>query len=176
MFERSELISKLKQDRKAREAYLRSKLNVLIPAQIRSLRLKHEMTQISLGQESEMKQARISAMESPGEVNFNLQTLVRLASAFRVGLVVKFVPFSELLQWENSFSQDSFDVVTLDQDGAFLDPASVCSIENGQIGGLLFTLDNAPASASAGLPMSEGMQGSTEPQQPAFAAAANGGF
>jgi hypothetical protein len=58
-------------------------------------------------------------METPGAVNFNLDTLVRVASALKVGLVVKFVPFSEMLRWENEFSQDSFNPVTIDRDSDF---------------------------------------------------------
>lgn len=81
------------------------------------------MTQKKLATEAEMAQPRISAMERPGtKQSLNLQTLVRVAAAFRVGLVVKFIPFSEMLKWENRFSQDYFDVLKLDVDRAFLDP------------------------------------------------------
>ena len=44
-----------------------------------------DWTQEKLGNEADMKQARISAMEKPGEVAFTLETLIRLAFAFRVG-------------------------------------------------------------------------------------------
>ena len=69
-----------------------------------------------------MKQSRISAMETPGKTNFNLETLVSLAATFRVGLVVKFVPFSGMLKWENEFSQDAFTVTQIDDDAQFLHP------------------------------------------------------
>jgi hypothetical protein len=71
-----------------------------------------------------MKQSRISAMETPGAVNFNLETLVRIASTLKVGLVVRFVPFSEMLRWENGFNQDQFDVVILENDTEFIRPAA----------------------------------------------------
>ena len=58
-------------------------------------------------------------METPGTVNFNLETLVRIASALKVGLIVKFVSFSEMLEWENGFSQDEFNPVTIDNDAEF---------------------------------------------------------
>ncbi len=124
MSERSKLISRLLKNRASREAYIGAKLKVLIPSQIRALRLKSQAPrQEDLASAVEMKQSRISAMETPGAVNFNLETLVRLASAFKVGLVVKFVPFSEMLGWENEFSQDAFNVVPIDQDTEFLAPA-----------------------------------------------------
>ena len=93
-----------------RKAAIKAIQSVLISSQIRALRLKSKMTQSGLGKVAKMKQSRISAMETPGAVNFNLETLVRLASVFNCGLVIKFVSFSEMVEWENSYSQDDFDV------------------------------------------------------------------
>jgi transcriptional regulator with XRE-family HTH domain len=122
MNERSKMISKLIKRRDSRESYIRSKLSVLLPAQIRSLRLRREMKQAELGAEAEMKQGRISVLERIGEVSFSIETLIKLASAFRVGLIVKFVPMSEMLNWENAFAPDEFDVVPLERDEIFLHP------------------------------------------------------
>ena len=61
-------------------------------------------------------------MERPGEVQFNIETLIRLAAALKVGLIVKFAPYSEVLNWNSSFSQDEFDVVQIGDDQEFLDP------------------------------------------------------
>jgi hypothetical protein len=71
-----------------------------------------------------MKQSRISAMETPGKVNFNLDTLVRMAATLNVGMMVKFIPFSEMVGWENDYSQEIFDVTQLTHDGDFLQPAA----------------------------------------------------
>jgi hypothetical protein len=120
MSERSTVISKLLKNRASREAYIGAKLKVLIPSQIRALRLKSQSPrQEDLANAAEMKQSRVSAMETPGAVNFNLETLVRLAAALKVGLVVKFVSFSEMLKWENGYSQDAFSVPTIDADVGF---------------------------------------------------------
>ena len=113
------MISKLIHDRGTRESYIRSKLSVLIPAQVRSLRLRRGMTQAELGNTSDMKQARISNLERIGETSFNINTLIRLASAFHVGLEVRFVSFSEMLKWENQLEPDTFDVVPLESDTQF---------------------------------------------------------
>jgi hypothetical protein len=51
-----------------------------------------------------------------------IETLARLAAAFRVGLVVKFVPFSEMLRWENEYSQDAFKITSIDEDFEFQNP------------------------------------------------------
>jgi transcriptional regulator with XRE-family HTH domain len=80
------------------------------------------MTQGELGIESEMKQARISTLERIGSGNFSIETLIRLASAFRVGLSIRFVQMSEMLAWENQFEPDNFDVAPIEEDQRFLNP------------------------------------------------------
>ena len=128
MSDRSEMISRLKGSKKYRAAYVRAKAHANIPSQIRALRLRRGITQEDLAREAEMKQPRISAMERPGETQFNLETLIRLATAFKVGLIVRFASYSEMLRWENEFTQDSFDVIDLEKDTAFLQgPEEVAS-------------------------------------------------
>lgn len=119
---RSNVISKLLTEQESRKAYVRAKLNHIIPSQIRALRLDEPWTQKELGVESDMKQGRISAAETPGAVNFNLETLVRLASAFKVGLWVEFISYSEMIDRENRFSQDAFRPTRLPDDRLFLAP------------------------------------------------------
>jgi len=80
------------------------------------------MSQPALAAASGMKQSRISAMEQPGRTNFNLETLVRIAATFKVGLAVKFVPFSEMLRWENEFNQDEFNPHAIEDDIEFQVP------------------------------------------------------
>jgi transcriptional regulator with XRE-family HTH domain len=71
---------------------------------------------------ADMQQSRISMFETPGAANLTLETLAKLAAAFKVGLIVDFVPFSEMLRWENGYSQDAFDVTRIDDDTAFIRP------------------------------------------------------
>lgn len=130
MSEKSELIIRLKNSKKSRDAYTRAVINVIVPAQIRGLRFKHELTQKALAREADMKQSRISTMERPGATRFNVETLIRLASAFKVGLKIEFISFGEMLRWENEFSQDAFDVVSLDKDAEFQRPEVIAEVEN----------------------------------------------
>lgn len=124
MSDRQKIISRLIADRNFRADYIRAKLDVLIPSQLRALRMRENKTQPELAQMADMKQSRISAMETPGLVNFNRETLVRMAATHSVGMVIKFVPFSEMLEWENSYSQDAFSVTQLADDTDFLYPAT----------------------------------------------------
>lgn len=123
MSDRSTLIPKLLKNKKTRTAYIKAKLGVVVPSQIRALRLKSDMPrQADLALAADMQQSRISMFETPGAANLTLETLSRLAAVFKVGLVVKFVAFSEMLRWENTFSQDGFDVIRLNEDRNFLNP------------------------------------------------------
>jgi transcriptional regulator with XRE-family HTH domain len=117
--------NRLLESRDNREGFIRAKLNHLIPSQIKALRLRRDWTQNRLAEESDMKQARISAMEKPGEVNFSLETLIRLAAAYRVALQVRFVPFSKLSKWEGEYSQDEFEVTPIEKDEEFSNPSPV---------------------------------------------------
>jgi transcriptional regulator with XRE-family HTH domain len=118
MSEKSQLIDKLSSSLKTRENYVRSKVSTNVASQLRAIRRRQELTQGDLAEISDMKQSRISALERPG-TRWNVETLVRLVAALRVGLVVKVVPFSEMLRWENEFSQDVFDVVAIENDVEF---------------------------------------------------------
>jgi transcriptional regulator with XRE-family HTH domain len=120
---RVKTISKLLAEGASRRDYIKAKLAQAIPSQIRALRLREEWTQKRLGDEAEMKQARISAMESPGEVNFTLETLTRIAAALKVALWVEFISYSELVRRESSYSQDTFNPVRLPEDRGFLEPS-----------------------------------------------------
>ena len=111
-------------------SYIRAKLGILVPSQVRALRLKSDMSrQADLAEAVAMKQSRISMLETPGAANVTLETLARLAAVFAVGLVVKFVPFSEMLHWEDTFSQDTFDVIRLNKDEDFLNPGAHAQAE-----------------------------------------------
>lgn len=114
---RSTLVSKLKTSAADRESYIRGKLGVQIAAQLRALRGPY--TQAQMAKSLSMKQSRISAMESPGTVNFSLGTLVRIAATFKIALKVEFCSYSELVRWEDSVRPEE-KVVCLDEDVAFL--------------------------------------------------------
>jgi len=106
---KAQKIARLK-NKEYRDAFVGSQISVGLPFQIRALREERGWKQSRLALEAGMLQPRISAMEKPGEAKFNLETLRRIASAFDVALVVRFVPFSELIDWSNKFNPDHFHV------------------------------------------------------------------
>ena len=87
-----------------------AQIEVDLPLQIRALRKQLVGTQPEMAVLTGMRQPRISAMEKPGGAHFTLETLRRLAEAFDVALIVRFAPFSELLDWSGKFNPDTFRV------------------------------------------------------------------
>jgi len=120
------------------------------------------LRQSDLAREVHMQQSRISMFETPGAANMTLETLSRLAAAFKVGLVVEFVPFSEMLRWEDTYSQDSFNVTKIDDDIAFIAPDSVTSIAKANgYSTITETLENCASDrrSSGRLQCAEGFEG-----------------
>lgn len=131
MRERSKRISRLMNDRVSRQSYVFSKISVLVPSQIKALRLRSTTPkQEKLAKAAGTHQSRLSMLEQGGAAaaNVTLDTLAWIASIHKVGVTIKFVPFSEMLEWENSYSQDTFNITRLDADEAFLNPGPVAEI------------------------------------------------
>lgn len=95
---RQQLLEKF-HSRKRRRAFAEQDLGTTVAAQIYALRQKADLTQDQLAKETDMSQARISVLENPNYRKFNVGTLQRIAAAFDVVLVVRFVSFGELLDW-----------------------------------------------------------------------------
>ena len=101
-----------------REAFVSACVDQTIPFQIKALRSSEERnwTQQELASRAGMKQERISVCENPNYGKFSLQTLKQLAAAFDVGLIVRFAPFSELVEWESNLSPESLNVKNFDKE------------------------------------------------------------
>jgi transcriptional regulator with XRE-family HTH domain len=107
-----------------RDAFVSSQMLIPFAFQILALREQRGMTQKQLAEKAGMLQPRIAAMERPSGSEVNLRTLKRLASAFDVALIVRFVPFSELVEWAENFSPDTFVVPSFSDDPIFHQPES----------------------------------------------------
>jgi len=96
---RMALIARLRRDRKVRAQFVDSHLGKGISHQLRATRDFLGWSQERLAKETGMNQNAISRLESSGYGKPTITTLKRLAAAMDVGLVVRFVPFSELIDW-----------------------------------------------------------------------------
>ncbi len=87
-------------DKRSREALVDSHVRNGIAFQIRAMRRERNWTQEDLAKQADMKPTQITRVENPVYGSHTVTTLRRIASAFDVALVVRFVPFSELLKWD----------------------------------------------------------------------------
>lgn len=115
MNSQSLLASRLR-DKDYRDAFVASRLKIGLPMQCRALRESREWTQPQLADAAGMTQPRISEIERPGERSLNLETLLRLASAFDVALQVRFVPFSSFVTDDDNVDLDNFHIEPFEED------------------------------------------------------------
>ena len=103
---RQEEIWKSLQDEDYRRAFT-ADVDTGLAFQIRLLREKKGWTQEELGQRAGgKKQETISQWENPNYGRYTLRTLKDLAVAFDLGLIVRFAPFSELVEWAANLTPD----------------------------------------------------------------------
>jgi transcriptional regulator with XRE-family HTH domain len=107
------------QDKAYRDGFVGAQLSDGIAAQIALLRERVGMSQAQLAEAAGMKQSRISVLENPSYEGVNTTTLKRIAAAFDVALIVRFVPFSELLNWAVNFDEDQLAPSSYSRDPAF---------------------------------------------------------
>ncbi len=94
-------------DKDFRKQFIDEHVNVGIAFQIRSLRNRQNLEQSELAQLLGVKQPLISSWENPNYGKYTLNTLKNLAKAFDVGLLVRFVPFSTLIDWTVNLTSDA---------------------------------------------------------------------
>jgi len=109
------LLKKLKR-KKYRDAYVSSQVKHGIAYQIRTIREQRNWSQAGLGNHANKPQNVISRLENPDYGRATIQTLLNLASAFDVGLVVRFVKFNEFIGKTTNFSPESFEVIGFDDE------------------------------------------------------------
>jgi transcriptional regulator with XRE-family HTH domain len=80
-------------DAEIRQHTIGSQIKIGIPFQLRAMREHREWTQEVLAEKIGTTQNTISRLENPKTAKPSITTLLRLAHAFDVGLLVRFVPF-----------------------------------------------------------------------------------
>ena len=87
------------EDQEYRKLFPEDLLGAFLALQIRTLREANGWTQKEFESIAGKKQPTISQWEDPNYGKYSLSTLKHLAKAFDVGLLVRFVSFSELANW-----------------------------------------------------------------------------
>ena len=109
------LIRRIRRGKRARAEFVSSHVDKGIAYQIRALRDRQGLRQEDLMKMVEMNQNAISRLENPRYGKPTIRTLKRLAEAFDVALVVRFVPFSQLINWVSGtpFVENGLSTTTL---------------------------------------------------------------
>jgi len=94
------LASGILENKEKADAFLESHVRGYVARQIKAMRKAKEWTQADLANACHAEQSNISRLENPKYGSFTINTLLEVAKAFDVGLSVRFVPFSELIQRE----------------------------------------------------------------------------
>ncbi len=95
----ADLIRRLMRNQAARIRFVDSHLAKGVAFQIQSMRAKNDWSQEELGQRLGSNQNAVYRLENPDYGKQTITTLKRVAAAFDVALVVRFVPFSQLVDW-----------------------------------------------------------------------------
>ena len=107
------------QDKEYRQAFVSAQISNGLPFQIRTTREDRGWTQGELAERAGMSQEAVSRLESFTYGKFTLSTLKRLAAALDVALIVRFVPFSELVDWSANLAPADLSVPDFDHDPGF---------------------------------------------------------
>ena len=93
------LLRRIRRGKESRTRLVSSNLDKGIAFQIRATRDKREYTQAKLANMAGMAQNNISRLESPDYGKHTISSLKRIADALDVALVVRFIPFSQYVDW-----------------------------------------------------------------------------
>lgn len=132
-------------DKEYAHAFVDSEITTLLPFQIREMRKERDWSQTKLAEMTGQNQKTISDFENPNYARYSLSSLKRLAEAFDVALIVRFAPFSELVDWASNLSPEKFRVPARTKDKRLDAQKSV-----GGLSGFTFVVSGA--SVATGLP------------------------
>lgn len=105
-------------DKRYRDAYVASNIRIGIPYQIRALREQKDRnwSQGELGKRAGKPRNVISRLENPEYGQLTIRTLLELASAFDVALLVKYVSYSRFLREFEDVSPQALEVASFTND------------------------------------------------------------
>lgn len=101
-------------NKEMRVEYLRAQLGTRVAQQIRTLRAQREMSQKDFADAMDTGQSTVSQFEQIDYGRWGFRTLVDMAAAFDVGLVVEFVSYAEFLSRMDNLGAETLQVPAFD--------------------------------------------------------------
>jgi transcriptional regulator with XRE-family HTH domain len=105
--EKAQQIARSLNDKAYSEAFVEAEIATTVPFQIRAMRKERHWTQAELAAKANTHQKVISDFENPDIGPRTIESLRAIAAAFDVGLIVRFAPFSEMVDWSVRMSKRS---------------------------------------------------------------------
>ncbi len=106
-------------NREYRDEFADQDITTGIAFQIRHLREKTGLSQEALARKIGNSQETISQWENPNYGRYTLSSLKQLRAAFDVALLIKFVPFSKLVEWTTNLTPERLAPPTYDEECSF---------------------------------------------------------
>jgi transcriptional regulator with XRE-family HTH domain len=119
MSEYRETLKEEFRDKEYREAYADDFLNTKIATQIRAIRERRGLTQKELGEKIGTKQEGVSRLENVNHASWNIATLKKIAFALDGRLNVSIETYGSLLDEAETFSRESLERPSFEQDPEF---------------------------------------------------------
>ncbi len=124
------LLRRLARSPESRTKFVESQISNGIAFQIRALRNRNQWSQPKLAKEIGTTQNQIYRLEKSATARPTISTLKRIAAIFDVALVVRFVPFSQIIAWasgtpftDTGLSTASLAVPSFRQEYAAVEPS-----------------------------------------------------
>lgn len=124
----SEALRRELRDPEYSEGYAESFLNSYVATQIKVIREQRKMRQEDLAREIGTKQTAVSRLENVNYSSWNINTLKKLARAFRVRLMVSFEAYGTLPDDVEHFSRESLQRVAREEDPGLAEVPEVAAI------------------------------------------------
>lgn len=125
-----------------RDAYLGTQTCAKIVEQIRTMRAQRGLSQAEFAKCIDKPPSNVSQrLENREYSGFTVKTLLKVASAYDVGLVIEFVPYEEFLERTSDFSRKALEVRSFSR--AALNPLCQDSVTSNQSAGVVVTTDGA---------------------------------
>lgn len=106
-----------------RDAYVAENVRTGIAYQIRALREQRGWTQEDLGERIGAGQSGVARLEDPDYGRLNVSSLLKVAAACDVGLIVKFASFQEMILRSRDVSPEALEVPSWDPAGFTTKPS-----------------------------------------------------
>jgi len=154
------LLKRLAKGPEERAKFVESQINNGIVFQIRALRAREGWSQPKLAREIETSQNQIYRLEKRATSKPTITTLKKIAAVFDVALFVRFVPFSQLIDWvsgtpfiDKGLSTSSLSVPSFAQEtGISIGPGRIpdsINVSAHAVKGYLACMESGPAKPSA---------------------------